>query len=92
MLGVDISSKMIDIAKSYLNPPDADIEYICSDLFNFQTDKRFDLVTGIYLLHYMRNQEVHRKVIKTAYDNLKPKGSFISFNISPPYQSAKRLL
>ncbi|MEI6056780.1 MAG: class I SAM-dependent methyltransferase [Lentisphaerota bacterium] len=89
LLGVDISSKMVDIAKSYPNPLDSDIEYICSDLFNFKTDKRFDLVTGIYLLHYMQNQEVLREVIKAAYDNLDSKGSFISFNISPNINQQK---
>jgi tRNA (uracil-5-)-methyltransferase TRM9 len=69
-LGIDISSKLIKIAKK--NFPKEKFEI--ADLRNFQQAKQFDTIFSIATLHHITNPSEQKQVLKNLYISLKPKG------------------
>ncbi len=80
-LGVDVSDKMIEIARNKLNDTEIDnLEFNVSSIEAFDTSNtRFDAVLGLSILHLLDNPKI---TIKQAFEVLKPGGIFVSSNPS----------
>lgn len=81
--GVDISAKMIALARQQeaANPPKVD--YIIGDVMGLGKIGSFDLVVASYLLNYARTREQLLHMCQTIAVNLKPGGRFVSINNNP---------
>jgi 2-polyprenyl-3-methyl-5-hydroxy-6-metoxy-1,4-benzoquinol methylase len=77
VVGIDISSKMLDIARSKAQSRGlANIENKQSDILGKDLDgKNFDVLLGFYIIHLLDDPQVILKRIKQL---LKPGGLFIS--------------
>ncbi len=78
--GVDISSKMIQMARQ---KGPKEIEYIIRDVAKLGKIDSYDVITGTYLLCYASTYDILKKFVKTIYDNLKIGGIFIGLNDNP---------
>ena len=76
-LAVDVSERMVDIAKAKLADTDLDnLEFKVSSIESFTPDKdSFDAVLGLSILHLLNDPQT---TIKQAFDVLKPGGIFVS--------------
>lgn len=84
VIGTDISSKMINIAKQ--NELNAKAEFICSAVEDLQYEElAFDLVISSLVLHYVKD---YRDVISKIHRWLVPGGHFI-FSIEHPIATAQ---
>ncbi|MTH16756.1 class I SAM-dependent methyltransferase [Flavobacterium sp. LC2016-01] len=73
VIGIDFSEKMIEIAKSQ---EIKNAQFIVSDFFDFETDKKFDgIIAWDSLFHFpkKRQEEIYSKV----YNLLLPNGYFL---------------
>jgi len=78
VVGVDISEKLINKAateEKRINP-DRPIEYIVGDIANLPVKGKFDVITGAMALHYSDSEDMMRKIISGAKNNLESGGFF----------------
>lgn len=80
LVGVDISSKLIELAKLEEASVPLEIEYIIGDVMEIASIGSFDLVVASYLLNYASTKEQLLKMCQTIAINLKPSGRFVSLN------------
>ncbi|ARV62594.1 SAM-dependent methyltransferase [Nostocales cyanobacterium HT-58-2] len=80
VIGVDISEKMIELARQEETREPQDIEYILGDVFELGNIGSFDLVVASYLLNYAQTREQLLKMCQSIFANLKPGGRFITIN------------
>lgn len=80
VIGVDISSEMIKLAKKQEQNKPKGIKYICSPVQDLGKIGKFDIITGVFLLHYATSKKELFAFCKTISDNLKPDGRFIGAN------------
>lgn len=82
--GVDISSTMINLARTCENENKLGIHYACVDGRNLPLPEQpYDIVTAIFYLNYAQTRDDLRAMIKGIYDQLKQGGTcyFINDNI-----------
>ena len=72
---VDISEDMLGLAKK-LNP---EVNYQYGDMRTIRLEERFDAVTILDSINYIRTVEDLQKTFITAYEHLKPGGVFLTF-------------
>jgi len=73
--GIDLSEKMIEIAKNKNNKSS---EFIVGDVRNINLNKKFDAVISLFhVASYQTTNQDFEDYIKTAYDHLKKGGLFI---------------
>jgi len=82
VLGVDISSKMIELAEIEEQNNPIGCEYLLADVCK-QDLGEFDIVTAIYLLNYAKSKDELFDYCEAIYKHLKPGGRFVGFNDSP---------
>ena len=80
VIGVDISKEMIKLAEKQEKSKRLGIKYICSSVQELGRLDTFDIITGVYLLHYARKKEELKKICTTISENLKIGGCFIGVN------------
>ena len=83
VVGVDISEKMIKLAKQQEENRPLGIDYFRGDVMALGKMGSFDLVVASYLLNYARTKEQLLKMCQTISANLKSGGRFISINNNP---------
>lgn len=83
VVGVDISEKMVKLAKQQEDNHPLGIGYIIGDVMALGKIGRFDLVVASYLLNYARTKEQLLKMCRTISVNLIPGGRFVSINNNP---------
>jgi SAM-dependent methyltransferase len=83
IVGVDISKKMIEMAKKQELEQPIGISYYRYDAIKTPKLGEFDLVVGVNILHYSRTREQLLLMCKSAYSNLKTGGRFVSINNNP---------
>jgi len=75
---VDLSELLISEAKKNALQTGVKIDFILSDILEYETSKRFDLVVNLFTsIGYFENDEENFYVIKKAYDLLNQGGYFI---------------
>lgn len=70
--GLDVSKKMIDVAKSRLSR--YKLNYLIGDIKTKKFTKKYDVIISTLTIHHLKNKE---KTFKKIYSLLKPKGIFI---------------
>ena len=83
VVGVDISSKMIELANQQEGANPLGIDYFVGDVLNLGQIGSFDLVVASYLLNYASSKEQLLDMCRTIAVNLKPAGRFVSINNNP---------
>ena len=83
VVGVDISAKMIALAKQQEKEHPLGIDYFVSDVMELEKIGRFDLVVASYLLNYAQTKEQLLEMCRTIAANLKSGGRFVSINNNP---------
>ncbi len=80
VLGVDISSEMISLAKDQELLHPIGCEYLCANAAKLHTTFKVDVITGMYLLNYAKTAQELYQFCRSAYQALKPGGIFVGFN------------
>ena len=83
VVGVDISEKMIDLARQQEADRPLGIEYIVADAGGKNGFGEFDMVIASYLLNYAHSREELLAFCRTIAASLKPGGVFASINNNP---------
>lgn len=93
VVGVDISSKMIELAKEEEARTPLGIEYIVGDMRDLGKIGSFDLVGAAFSLNHAQTKEELRAMCQTIYDNLKPDCRFVCLNnnLDQPIESYERV-
>ncbi|MFI0982802.1 class I SAM-dependent methyltransferase [Streptomyces sp. NPDC021093] len=81
--GVDISAEMVDVAEKIEEQEPLGIGYRVGDAATLPSLGAFDTVMAIYLLNYADSPEAMRAMAGAAAANLRPGGTFLSFNARP---------
>ena len=80
IVGVDISPKMIELAKQEEAREPLGIEYIVANVCELGQIGSFELVVSSYLLNHCQTKEQLLLMCQTIYANLKPSGRFVAIN------------
>jgi SAM-dependent methyltransferase len=83
VVGVDISEKMIRLAKRQEQNHPLGIDYILGDVMELGSIGNFDLVVASYLLNYAQTKEQLLKMCQTIAANLKSGSRFVGINNNP---------
>lgn len=83
VVGVDLSERMIELARQQETERPLGIEYIVHDARTFEPGESFDLVVAGYLLNYASTEEDLRAMCRTIAGSLKPGGRFVTVNNNP---------
>ncbi|WP_290661178.1 bifunctional 2-polyprenyl-6-hydroxyphenol methylase/3-demethylubiquinol 3-O-methyltransferase UbiG [Ignavibacterium sp.] len=76
--GVDLSKRLLTEAKLSSEKENLEIEFIQSDIREFNTEKKFDLVLNLFTsFGYFENDYENFLVFGKAYSFLKPEGIFV---------------
>ena len=81
VVGIDKEEAMLEITirKEKENP--LNIEYLLASANNLPLfEKKIDLITPAFLLHYARSKKELREIIKNIAANLKPNGRLVGIN------------
>jgi 2-polyprenyl-3-methyl-5-hydroxy-6-metoxy-1,4-benzoquinol methylase len=75
---VDISQRLISEAKKSAEQAGAEIDFVLTDILEFETNKRFDLVVNLFTsIGYFENDEENFAVLNKAYKLLNQGGYFV---------------
>lgn len=75
---VDLSQLLISEARKSADQENVEIDFIISDILEFETNKKFDLVVNLFTsIGYFDYDEENYAVIKKAYDLLNEGGYFV---------------
>jgi ubiquinone/menaquinone biosynthesis C-methylase UbiE len=77
VVGVDISSKMIELAEEEEKKNPLGIEYLVADVAALPDVGQFDVIVSAYLLTYANSLDVARKFWEAIYRSLKPGGKVV---------------
>ncbi|MGV0816090.1 class I SAM-dependent methyltransferase [Mycolicibacterium boenickei] len=80
VVGVDLSRRMIDLARAEEQRHSLGIEYVEADAAAYSPDEPFDLVVAAYLLNYARTPDQLRCMARTIARSLKPGCRFVAVN------------
>ncbi|PHJ55341.1 methyltransferase type 11 [Nostoc linckia z18] len=80
VIGVEISEKMIELARREEATQPQGIEYILADVLELGKIGNFDLVAASFLLNYAQTREELLKMCHNIFINLKPGGRFVTMN------------
>jgi len=85
VLGVDISSEMIELARAQENDATLGIDYLCADAAAIDALDlgSFDMVVAAYLLHYAPDENVLRRMCSNIAACLPEGGRFVTLNENP---------
>ena len=83
VLGVDLSSDMVELARAQEKSHPLGIDYRVCDAAELKLQTTFDLVFASYLFNYARNREELRAQFSTVCDLLRPGGRLVALNNNP---------
>ena len=75
---VDLSQRLISEAKKNANLEGVELDFILSDILEYESNKKFDLVVNLFTsIGYFENDDENYTVIKKAYNLLNQGGYFV---------------
>lgn len=83
VVGVDISTKMIELAEESERADPLGVEYRIGDALKLRLRERFDVIVAAYLLNYARNAGELLCMCESVSRHLKPGGRFVAVNNNP---------
>ena len=81
--GVDLSPRMIELARAEEIQRPLGIDYMVGDGGDLRFSEPFDMVFAAYLLNYARDREELGRMCESIARCLKPGGRFVSVNCNP---------
>lgn len=81
--GVDLSHRMIELAREQEAQHRLGIEYVVGDARELPDSRQFDLVIAAYLLNYARDGRQLQAMYDGLARSLRPGGRFVTVNSSP---------
>ncbi|MBD2812669.1 class I SAM-dependent methyltransferase [Xenorhabdus sp. Vera] len=90
VVGVDISEKMIEIAKEESQKQGADIKFHVRNISEMESFGKFDIIVAGWLFCNAESIEELDAMFRVAADNLKPSGKLVAYTIEPDYRLDKR--
>jgi ubiquinone/menaquinone biosynthesis C-methylase UbiE len=85
VVGVDISTAMIELARQSEAHVPLGIEYVVSDVKELALDETFDVVFAAYLLNYAQTEWELLQMCNAIARHLRPGGRFVTINNNPEY-------
>src|SRR5699024_10232434 len=89
VVGVDISEKMIDLARQESEKNGDSIEFHVRDACEMESFGEFDMVMAAWLFNYAETPEDLSKMLKAVSRNLKPSGRLIAYTVEPNFSLDK---
>lgn len=91
VVGVDISSSMIELARKESARNNEAIEYMVSNVADMGTLPQgpFDRVSAAWLFNYAQSIDELEKMFAVVAKNLKPGGRLIAYTVDPGFQLAQ---
>lgn len=89
VVGLDVSSGMIELARASEEESALGVEYLVGDAMTFASEEQFDIVTAAYLLNYARTEEELETMCRTVGRALKPGGRFVTVNNNPSHSPSQ---
>ncbi|WP_237387465.1 class I SAM-dependent DNA methyltransferase [Xenorhabdus sp. Sc-CR9] len=89
VVGIDISEKMIELAREKSKLYEDKIEFHVANVSDMQLFEKFDIVTATFLFHYAKSIEELESMFRSVANHLKPSGRLIAYMASPDYQLTK---
>ncbi|HEX4168143.1 MAG TPA: methyltransferase domain-containing protein [Bryobacteraceae bacterium] len=86
VVGVDISPKMIELARAAEKRELLGVSYLVGDASSIHFTQCFDVVCAAYLLNYARSEEELFAMAKAIHRSLNPGGRFVAVNNNPNQQ------
>jgi len=77
IIGIDFSETSINYAKEQAEKNNLNIDYVLQDYLQFETDKKFDLITMIYCDFCVLNPKQRRLLLKKFYNFLENDGKIL---------------
>ena len=77
---VDLAANMIELAKNKLAKY-KNVEYIVEDFYNYNFDKKYDVVVTSLALHHLRNDNDKKAFFKKIFDALIKNGVFYNADV-----------
>ena len=89
VIGVDISSAMLELAIERERINKLDISYLQHDAIKMPKIGDFDIVTCTFLFHYSKTKDELFSMVKNCFANLKGRGRLIAINHNPDHPTFK---
>ena len=90
VIGVDISSEMLAVAKELSVKENLTIDYLLSDMRTLKTFEKLDFITAVNdCLNYVQQSEV--KKVFSSFNKCLKKGGLLMFDVSTEYKLSKVL-
>ncbi|MBD2784699.1 class I SAM-dependent methyltransferase [Xenorhabdus sp. DI] len=89
VIGVDISDKMIEIAKNKSQQSGDGIEFHVRDVSKMESFGKFDLIVAAWLFCHAESLEQLESMFRVIADHLKPSGKLIAYTFEPDYRLEK---
>jgi ubiquinone/menaquinone biosynthesis C-methylase UbiE len=83
VVGVDLSERMIELARAQEAEHGLGIDYLVGDAKDLRLPAEYDLVIAAYLLNYARDREELLAMCRGIARCLKPGGRFVTVNCNP---------
>jgi SAM-dependent methyltransferase len=83
VVGVDLSQRMIELARAEEVDHPLGIDYVAGDARELHLPGTFDLALAAYLLNYARNREELTAMCHALAGCLRPGGRFVTVNTNP---------
>ena len=83
VLGIDLSSDMVELARSQERSHPLGISYRVGDAVDLAQEKPVDLAFAGYLFNYARDRDELRAQFRTASSLLRPGGRLVALNSNP---------
>ncbi len=82
-VGIDLSPRMIDLAREQERSEQLGIEFLVGDAKHLLLSDTFDVVVAAYLLNYAQDREELALMCQGIYDRTAPGGRFVAVNANP---------
>lgn len=83
VVGVDVSEKMIVLAKEAEKSDPLGISYLVGNALELNLGEQFDIISASYLLNYSQNELELQTMCQVISKHLKPGGKFVTINNNP---------
>ena len=85
LVALDLSPKMIELAKQYEERDSLGIQYHVGDASKLDSLGEFDVAFAAFLLHYTSAKDELQGMCNSVAANLRPGGRFVTFNENPSF-------
>ncbi|MBD2784938.1 class I SAM-dependent methyltransferase [Xenorhabdus sp. DI] len=86
VIGIDISEKMVKLAKEKSTQHGDDLEFYVRNVCNMESFGKFDIVVAAWLFNNAESSEDLETMFRVITNNLKPSGRLIAYTVEPDFQ------